>query len=244
MSLSQFLHYNHYCPICHEPLHLYMQWIPGNDPMLPPFRAEFVEPSVYRFKPVSEYNPSKDLLGLSHASADLFVSLSDFILLTEQHDDVFLHFNNKSFEGFSKTFQVYFYFLCNPAGMKKKWQTDYEIDLYKGCYYRSSPFMEMRQDGTWKLRKINESHKNMANLHEAFSLKETVGDKEKVYMVNIDHENDRTRLWHYTVSAEQKESDYFEANLFEKEMPMMKKGFKFEDRKKMLDRLGSWVMMS
>ena len=216
-----------------------------------PFRAELAEPYVYRFRPISEYAtfndsirgrpPIKDSYG---EEGKLSVSMSDFILLTEQHDDMHLHFSDKNFERFAKTFQVFFYFLCNPAGMKKKWQTDYEIDLYRACYYRSSPFFEMKSGDNWKLRPINEEHDKIANLHEAFALKEADGDKEKVYMVNIDHENDRTRLWHYTVNEEQKKSDYFEANLFEKEMPLVKKAFNFENRQKLLDRLSSWVIMS
>lgn len=236
MNLSRFLHYNHHCPICNEPLTLYMQWVSSIC-----FKGTQVESNLYQFKPFKGTN--KDM-----QTDDLWM---EHVLLLDKGDDIETQMSSNKLMGESKKFQIYFFYLCNPGGFKDKSWGDYEINLYRGCYYRSTPFLEYQrnddQEGKkWTLEVTNPEQQELINKDESFSVKHRTEALERVYMLNLDYERKETTLWHYSATEEDRKKDNFKPKLFEKQMPLLKNPPKvgLEDREKLLDRFDSWIIMS
>jgi hypothetical protein len=69
---------------------------------------------------------------------------------------------------------------------------------------------------------------------------------EKVYLVNLDHENSHTQLWHYSVTDEQKKQEHFKPNVFDKKMPLLtvRPKLDLEEREKLITRFDNWILMS
>lgn len=238
MSLSNFLQFNRFCPICQEPLGLYMQWVNSIC-----FRASLSGDDEYQFDPFMGTN--KDI-----ATDDCF---DHYMSLKDYGDSFNIEFSSNKLFGESKKYQVYFYYLCNPIGFKKKgsYGSDYEINLFKGCYYRSSPMMEFRLSEDPKLKKwdlvyMNEESKLLDNKDEAFSFKTSYKDLDKIYMLNLDYEEKRTTLFYYTATPEERVKKLFKAKIFEKDLPLLKTRPKldWEDRESLLNRFDSWIIMS
>lgn len=240
MKLNNFLHFNNRCPICDEPLHLYMQWARSMC-----FKGELLEPNIYKFSPVDSL---KDLsLSLVAGEEDSYGE-DAHILLADKGDDIEVIFSSSKLFSEAKKHQAYFYFLCNPLGIKKTWK-DYEINLYKGCYYRDTPLMELRknpQNKEWCLEFIDHDNESIVHKNECFSFKSTNKDIEKIYMLDLDWNKKETTLWHYSVSLEQKKTPSFRPNIFEKKMPLLSTRPKvgIEDRAKLLSRFDNWIIMS
>lgn len=235
MKLNEFLHFNQKCPICNEPLSLYMQWINYGC-----FKAKLIDNDLYQFD---------SFMGAEQKNT---IAIEDnHMLLLNGKDGVETSFGHQTLFNESKKFQIYFFYLCNPEGFNKKTFGDWDINLYKGCYYRSTPFMEFKRNSDsesnkWDLGITNISHKEIINKDESFSFKNINKDVEKVYMLNLDYEANQTTLWHYTVSEEEKRLISFEPKVFSKEMPLLKKRPKLsmEDRQNLIDRFDAWIIMS
>ena len=128
MKIQEFINYNHICPICEEPLGMYMQWI---DSLL--FRAKQIEPNVFVFKPI-----------LSTGSQDPFDKYKEDYFIMDLTSGKLQTDFTPEIRSLAKKYNMFLFFLCNPAGIKVKSWGDYEIEPYRGCYYRSSPFLEMK----------------------------------------------------------------------------------------------------
>ncbi len=132
--------------------------------------------------------------------------------------------------------------------LKKKQGLYYEIYLYYGCYYRTTTLLDCvkTKSGKIVIRPTSKSANKIVNSDESFSLTRKVDDLEKVYMVNIDYENNNTMLWYYTCSKEQLEDKDYSPNIFEKQLPLLKSrpNFNLKDRDKLFSRLDNWILMS
>jgi len=245
MSLSQFLNFNHTCPICDEPLHLYMQQVGSSC-----FEAKLIEPNLYEF---NTFKVMKGYSGTIETTNNAAVPQEKMLLL-DKGNSFEMKWENASAKAEAKKFQIYFFFLCNPAGFVDKVWGDYEINLYKGCYYRSTPFMEYQKkyannEDVWTLETTNKDQADIINKDEAYSFKQkpaTPEGLERVYMVNLDYEKKATTLWHYSTTESERKKENFKAKLFEKEMPLLGTRIKAgpEDREKLLERLDGWIMLS
>lgn len=232
MDITQFIQFNNSCPICGENLTLYMQW--EHSVCL---KSQQVNSKHLHFEP---FKIMKSLDEGNH-SVD--------IIKNDTHLNIKL--NSNKLQEISKTTQVYFFYLCNESGFKDKGGYDFEISLYKGCYYRSTPWLKFKRtkskrNGRLLLDASNELNKDLIMKDESFSFKSTINDVERVYMLNLDYEGQETSLWHYSATEEQKSQAGFKPNLFEKKIPLLNKrpDFSLENRDKLIDRFDSWILMS
>jgi hypothetical protein len=228
MNISDFLRFNRRCPICDEPLGLYMQWI---DSVC--FRAKVVGDDTYQFD--SYIGTNKGI-----KTDDLWEST---ITMFDRGDEVGVKFSTSALRIEGEKHQAYLFYLCNPAGFKKQSWGEFEISTYKGCYYRASPMIQMRD---FKYEVINPDHKDIVNGKEAFCLKVKTKELEKVYTIEVNDEEKKTNFWYYSVSESEKAKTYFKPNLFSKEMPLLPTRFKLDlrDRSNLIDRLDAWLIMS
>jgi len=235
MSLSEFLTFSQQCPICGESLNLYMQWINFTC-----FKATLLEPNLYQFDPFLRNN-----MVLQQVEDD------DYMLLKNNGDTIETQMSSSKILQEAKKYHIYFFYLCNPLGFQKKKYGDYQINLYKGCYYRDSAIMEFQrnedQDNkSWKLTYLDKDHKHLSNKCESFSFKRTLNNIERVYMLDLNYDQKVTTIWHYSVTEEEKKIESFEPKIFEKKMPLLKNRPRLglEDRDKLIDRFDSWIIMS
>lgn len=235
--LSKFLEFNKNCPVCGNPLTLYMQWVKS---LL--FKGEMTEPNVYDFRPVAGLDQDK-------ATDDCWM---DNMLLADRGDHLETAFSSNKLQNEAKKYQIYFFYLCNPEGIKKKPQNKFEINLYTGCYYRSTPFFEFQRNDqqfpeeakAWTLEFSNPETKDVLHRSERFCISNQINDVEKVYMVSLNHYLQETIFWYYAVSDEQKKEQFFKPKVLEKRLPLLKNRPDFADRDKLIDRMDGWVIMS
>lgn len=231
MSLPDFLHFNRDCPICGEPLDLYMQWEYSTL-----WKAHQNAPDTYTFTPFKLISDK--------------IKKEDTIIICEAYNSIETYFSTPALAEIFKAKEAYFFYLCNEAGFADRGEpaTDYEINLYRGCYFRSSVTFKMKQHSkkNWKLEESKEEQASLINKAESFSFKNITEELEKIYMLNLDSVDNLTKLWHYSATPEQRKDENYEPKLFEKEMPLLtvRPKFDLEHREKLLDRFESWIIMS
>lgn len=230
--LTDFLNYNHSCPLCGEPLNLYMQWV-GN------YRANGVLFSGQVKDNIIQFIPN--------ITCQTDEYLKREAVLLELGSEINSDFSHNELLERSKRTQIYFFFLCNPKGIKYKDDGKWKVSLYKGCYYRSTPFFEYKlEDKSFKLRPTSEPAPMLANKDESFSINTYNEGLEKVYMMQLDYELNKTVIYHYSITDEQKQIKGFEPNTFEKDLPLLKNrpDLSQENRQKLVDRFNNWILMS
>jgi hypothetical protein len=237
MRLPDFLNFNSRCPICNNPLTLYMQWVNSIG-----WKAEMIEEGSWAFHPKMGLNKDKT------------IESGDYMLLTSKLGQIRTNFSTNKLRNEGKKFHMYFYYLCNPDGIKKTTWGDYKINIYKGCYYRASTLFEFQRDDdqeskNWSIQVVDNERKDIINKHETYSFKKKNNDVEKVYILDLDWEKVKTSLWFYTVTDAQAADKNFKAediNDLHRELPLLKKRPKVGpgDREKLIDRLETWIIMS
>ncbi len=234
--LPQFLDFNKQCPLCNEPLRLYMRW---SDSIF--FTGKSIGIDTYQFDPYVSGDKNK-----TKPEQDQFRSES--MLLSSEGRQVLTEFTSNGLFNEAKKHHLYFFYLCNPKGIKEKDWGDFAISLFKACYYRSTPFYEFKvnDDGRWDLGVVNPDHIELANKDESFAFNLLHNELEKVYMMKLDYELKDTTLWYYTVTEEQKKIENFRPNLFEKTLPMLgvRPNFSLSDRQRLIERFDNWILMS
>ena len=230
--LHKFLTFNKRCPICNNPLTLYMQWI---DSTL--FIANQQDPSVYYFR---EFQPAwyeRKILTDRDEEDIKSVTLMDY------GDKFDVGFSHPSLFNEAKKYQIYFYFLCKQEGFRSKNLRNYEINLVKGCYYRSTPLMEFKKKEDWKLEYTVDEFSDLINKDESFCLKTRKNSLDKFYMLSRDMETQTTKVWYFTATDEQRVDPKFKPDIFQKELPLIRRP-SLENQKKILERINSWIIMS
>jgi hypothetical protein len=223
MTLNKFIQQKQTCPICAEPLQLYMQFVNSRC-----FRAKEIDNSVYRFDPFVVGDVSN-----SNKNEHFFVSgeTGDYQIIYKDNPPPDL-----------ENHAVFFFYLCNPAGFNKK-SKGYEINAYKGCYYRSTPYLEIKKDG--KLEFTVE--KEIDSKDEVFCLRDRLSNSERVFIFSLAHAANKTKLWYYSVTEEDRKQKGFKPKLFSKELPLVRSEIKVltkEEKVKMIERLDGWILMS
>lgn len=229
MKLNEFLNFNKSCPICGNNLHLFMSWLPNQyNGVL--FKASIIgdNPKQYRF----------DVLNKKYHDGKI---KDEYVTLTDYENEVETKFSSKNILDESKRHSIYFFFLCNPEGIDYRGSGDHEINLYKGCYTRSTPFMEL--DETNKL-KVSGDFDQLTHKAESFIIKHEVAQIQRIYALSIDYEDKKTTLMHYSVNQEQEKDPNFNPNVFEKEMPLLTHRPNLEDKEKLISRFDNWILIS
>jgi len=230
MNISEFVN-NDTCPLCGKKMTLFVR---HRKEAL--WKAERqTQPSGYYFQ--------------QHLVKNNKLGEKDAFILDIEGDKFNIHCNSSALQREIRTWQFFFFYVCNPNAITKEWQT-YKINTYEACYIRNSIFMEMMPtttetgDTEWVMSPVMRDSTNI-NRDETFSLStKTEAQTEKVYFLTLNYEKKTTNLFHYSATKEQNEDANYEPNVFQKEMPLMSVRPDFSDRGKLIERLDAWVLMS
>ena len=227
-TLHKFLTFNKRCPICNNPLTLYMQWIKAGM-----YMGNEQEPGGFYF---TEFNIEK----MAPKALLIGDEECDYVYLTDYTDQYEIAFSTPSFFNEAKKYIMYFFYLCKPQGFRN----NFEINLVQGCYYRSTPLMEFQKvNGVWKLDYKFQEFNDIVNKDESFCLKSRKEGLDKFYMLNRDLEKQITEMWYFSVTDEQRVDKKFKPEVFFKELPLIQRP-SFENKGKILERIQSWILMS
>lgn len=228
--LSEFINFNRNCPICFSPLTIYMQWMKYAN-----FKGSYHGNGEFHFIPSDEKN----------------VHRREGMILNVQGNSYTTEFTSAALHNESRKWQIYFFYLCNPKGLVLKPNGKHEIHLHKGCYYRSSPCYEFvlnqekdTHSKRWTMELTDPEQKHIVNKTERFCLKQENDGKEKVYMLSLNYLKQNTEFWYYTATEEEKKDNQFSPNIFTKELPLLKNRPDLTDKRKLMERFDSWIIMS
>ena len=224
MNIKQFLDYNTNCPICNNELILCMQWSNVG------FERDRLFLSYYQDRMFHFTEHPKNIKPISMQKNKKEVNIEMFL-----DCDARISFNSLDAEKCSQEQDdIYFFYICNPDGITFE-GSEYNINLYHSCYYRSTPFTNFnKKEITFK--------QPLTNRDENFSLKK----KGKAYLVSSNYEDKKTTLWYYTFTEEEEKNEHFEPRIFEQDLPLLPNGFDFslENRDHLLDKLYSFIILS
>jgi len=191
-------------------------------------------------------NKSNSGFGTDYGSKEKKKLPEIVMLLREEKNNYVASFNTLSAAKMAKEQNsVYFYYLCNPRAINDLGY-DHQIDIYYGCYYRSTPLIQLGEDKSKPQQLLVKyiQDNGIINRDEYYVVKNKTGDLEKVYLIVLDNEEKKTVFHHYTVTDVEAAQENFEPKLLEREMPLLNTRINFEDKEKLINRLESWVIMS
>ncbi len=231
MNLCQFLNFNKDCPVCGEPLTLYAQLLDG--PLWKAFRPS---KKVYHFE--------------QHKSKNSEFGSDDFFWLTNSEGSFDIDFSSSKLYQNSKTWTFFFFFMCNEAGFEDHPRENFTINPCTACYYRSSPFLEFKQneDKNWRLIRAPGTDTIEGEVKDeifAFPAPQP-GGGEKMYVLNMDYENQNSILRYFIVTEDEKADKDFEPNMFKLKLPIpnVRPNFAIAQRDALISRFDSWILMS
>lgn len=232
-NLCKFLHFNETCPVCGEPLSLYMQL--SDSTLWRTLPTLLSGPNEYRFEQFKLID--KDLS-----------SEEDYISLIDGGDTFGLKSGSSKVYQKAKLWNLFFFAMCNEDAIEDKSNGDYIINPYTACYFRSSSMMEMKKNNNkeWRLEEINVERPDMFIRDEIFIFKVSQEDVEKVYILNINYEDQNTSFQYYSTTEEQRKLENFDPKTFKKELPLLpaRPNFEMDQRDKLINRFDSWILLS
>jgi hypothetical protein len=231
--LKEFLNFNTHCPSCKNPLTLFMRWsgdIIDNDYRL--FRFHHKPNENIAFREIKQDNKypqnSKHSLGINGI---IYPNTNSITFNTTSAEKIIQNQDS-----------IYFFFICNPSSIEYL-SNDYEINVYDSCYFRSSfPVKFVKNDNRLCPTYIEPPGNHIANEH--FTILDKKENSEKVYVLTVSHEDNKTYLMYYSVDNEQTSDEAFTPKVFTKELPLLKTSPDPSDKDKLLERMNSWIIMS
>jgi hypothetical protein len=233
MQLYDFFNFNRYCPVCEEPLHVYLKWDHGAL-----FKGKTIKQNFVRFEPYKLYKRFNFESNLDYIDVSCTPSSFDAVL------------SSSKIGSEAKKHLMFFFFLCNPDSFKDKGDWDYELNMYKACYFRRSQTLEFKKEENQKKKRwyldFSDKSQIKINSDEHFVFKSFSEDVEKLYFLSLDAEQDKTILQHYIINAEHREQSYFNPKIFKKELPYLENrpNFDLRNREKLIDKFENWILMS
>lgn len=231
MNLCQFLNFNKDCPVCGEPLTLYAGIFDG--PLWKAFRPS---KEVYHFEQFKVKNTE--------------FGKDDFFWLTNSNGIFDIDFSSAKLYQNSKSWRFLFFYMCNEAGFEDAPRDNYAINPCTACYYRSSPFLEFKQneDKNWRLTTLTGVDPIDGEVKDeifAFPVPQP-GGGEKMYVLNMDYENKSTILRYYIITKEEKADEDFDPKMLKLNLPLPggRPNFDMANRAALISRFDSWILMS
>jgi len=231
MDLCQFLNFNKDCPVCGEPLTLYAQVLDG-----PLWKSFKTTKDVYHFE--------------QHKGKNQELGQDDFFWLINSEEEFDLDFSSAKIYQNSKIWTFFFFFMCNEAGFEDDPHQDYAINPCTACYYRSSPFLEFKQneDKNWRLTRSSGTDTIEGEVKDeifAFLVPQS-GGGEKRYVLDMDYEDKSTVLRYFSLTEDQKSDKEFDPNIFKLKLPIpnVRPNFDRATRSELISRFDSWILLS
>jgi hypothetical protein len=234
MDFKGFFDFGWNCPSCDNNLSLYFQISGGSC-----FKLDHMRDNKYLFLPLF----SKDYSNNPENAVQLKIGDDNRCELFCKNYKILDELKNET---------AYLFFLCKEQGFKLngdnkyagKHNQDYEINLYKGCYYRASPILYLSDNF---ILETLEAHKDLTNGDEVIALNRmSNGDLFRVYMLHVCYENNSTIMYYYSCTPEQSANKEFIPNILEKSLPIPRRklDFSLKNRDKLLNKLDNWILMS
>jgi len=225
MRLDDFIDFNSHCPLCKNPLTLYLQLLGSIC-----FKAQAI--GNYRYKLTQDRCKNK--------AFDNDFAIIDFRDLNKSK------FSSRALKKQFEDKQMYLFYMCNDKGFKEttdSWSNkpDYEIRLYYGCYYRATPIFHMNKDNIRSA--LYSMHDDLINSSESFSINVFKDNEERVYMIHNDHELCESILYYYTCDEEQKQKADYKPSIFEKRFGLLTK-LELDNKEKLVSKFDGWILMS
>lgn len=227
MNIYDFFTYDKECFVCQNTLQLYMQFSDG---------------TLWK----ASYDYLKDYIEFKQFKCKKkeFDNCS-FFLTIKEHGLIYnidcAELNQKF-----KTLNIFFFSLCNKDSFEDCGD-DYYINPYLSCYYRSSNFMEVKQnsDKEWSLQfLLNQEFSKINNVFkdEIFTFKKDTDLCEKIYILNMDYENNQSILKYYTINKDKSPSSIdFDKTL---PLPSIRPNFDIHSRNELIDKFDTWILLS
>lgn len=228
------------CPLCKNELTLYFQV--ANQGSL--FAIDKIKENERQFS--QKYLIDKSLSVVDYFTIKNIDKNKDPIANSELSSNYFYQiiFNTPNIRNyFTNTKHLVAFLLCNNDAMIEEYG-DYTISTQKACYYLSSQQLFINQDGLFE-KVENKEIDSFSNI-EGLSVSNT--DDQGTDYVNVlcrDFSLNKTTLWNYKVSKDDKLKPDFEPSIFTKEFDFIVDDLSFEGGKeKLMDRLNSWVILT
>jgi hypothetical protein len=230
--LEEFIHFNKRCPICNNEITLYAQFLGSVC-----FKARSNEDGITYFHPFMNKSNLSDEDYFSYHIKEDCIQFSQSQVFSKIRKD-----------------QLYFFYLCNENGFKPILSgSDYEINIYKGCYYRDSSILDIikitrnsiEQIAKWNLQ-TSVLDKELINSKEVFSVSFKEDNREKMFYLYLSYEQNTTTLWYYSATTEELKDLSYKPSIFEKELKgiILRPDFSIKNRDKLFTKLNSLVIFS
>lgn len=240
--MQDFLSFNKTCPICQNPLTLFMKWSSYDLSINKLFQAHQMDSNKYQFQ---EYILDSSIEN-STISNRIFKNTKISMILELINNECNFKFNSLIVEKLAKEQEeLFFYYLCKPRGIKE----ENIVNIYESCYYRATPFMKFVSNETslLKIKQLDDQNANINGL-ECFAIKDQTTNPEmkKIYIVYLNYLDKKLSLFYYTAAPEQEASENYDPNTFVKEIPLPQNRLNLDinARDKLISRMDSWILMS
>lgn len=211
MNLCTFLNMDNKCPVCGDPLHLFMQI---TDDEL--WEANTFNDSICKFTPIK-------------------TKFDDFIILKNNKNTIDIQFSSNYIFNFLKSKEMFFFSLCHKFGIE--------------CYLRTSSTVKFNHhtENVWSIDSVSDKYSDNFVRNEMFTFKELSDNgSEKIFILNFDFKFNKTRFKYYSFTSEEKKSNCFTPQILELDFPLLydKFNFKMDQRKLLISKLKSWIILS
>ena len=224
MSLKKFIDFNKICPKCGNQLSLYL----GTN-------TKFIK-AIHDMDGGYIFAENDDCKNFNKIKSEDDVN---FTVSYEEKEDISYYSSKDSL----LESDIIFFYICNCDAINAtKW--DYSINVYDACYYRGSQKFSIKNIDGENILKLHENSKDVINHEESFCFDIMKNNVEYVYFLSLKYVGQKTVLWHYTVNEEQAKDEYYNPNIFEKELPLLTNRPDFSNSDKMIERFDSWIIMS
>lgn len=254
-SLKNFIDCGTECPVCGKQLTLFMvvdgpvcfraYKEPTND--LNSYfgfttRISEQSPLDNWFKFVPTYSKKKDFSQFGTYGKSHKIEENEIILMNIRPDEtVDILYNADNCYNIVNKKTVHFFSICDTSAIKDH-VSDFSIDVYKACYYRSTSKMTL-SDST--LTPVDESSKSAVKT-EVVSIHKDYEGFEKTYILSMDLTTKKTKFFYFKITDEDKKEKKVRPKVLEKEFDLLVKrpDLSLESRDKLINKFESWVLLS
>jgi len=234
-ELKSFLNSKQTCTKCNKPLSLYLQIHYGDSFK---FQSKDGDDSVTFVKMDENKNGVDSYLSI-HCPDDAM-------------NPKLMYFNSDN-----KSISFHCFYICNQDSLRAKTNKDnkeinWDISAAQACYIRSSINYTINIDPILQDNKTdkiivpadkNKEYKPLSIKRECFSYNRKINNIDNVYVADFDYELNRTKIFAYKASDEDRKNKDWKPNIFEKEVSVFNK-LDFSNEELMINKFDTWIVMS
>jgi len=228
-ELKSFLNSKQTCKKCNKPTSLYLQLHYGD---CFKFQSKDGDDTLVFVKMDENKNGTDNYLSIN--------------LPDEAMNPSIMYFEDK------KNIKFHCFFLCNQDALRSKTSGDnkeinWDISAAQSCYTKSSINYTVSVDpilsaGISYIVPADKS-KPIEVKRECFSYNKKIDDVDHVYVADFDYELDRTKIFAYKASDDDRKNKDWKPNIFEKEVAIFNK-LDFSNEALMTNKFDTWIVMS